>query len=259
LRVIRAQGLAKRYGEIVALESVDLHVKEHEVFGILGSNGAGKSTLLKLLAGLARPTSGTASIGGHDIVSDALAAKRIAGFLPEFPTLPEKLTGWELMELLAQLRELGPDEAHRRVTRMARRLDLRELDRLIGTYSKGMRQKLSLIASMFHRPEVLLMDEPTSGLDPRFSRVVRDMIAETRESATLLIATHSSRLAEQLCDRVAILDEGRVVAAGTIASLQAATRAADLEEVFIRVVGVLEANGGASPPPSDGRGAGWRG
>jgi len=253
--VIRAEGLAKRYGEIVALESVDLDVRKNEIFGVLGSNGAGKSTLLKILAGLSRPTSGRGSVGGHDVVDDGLAAKRITGFLPEFPTLPEKLTGWELMQLLAQLREIPDEEATKRVSRLARRLDLAELDRLIGTYSKGMRQKLSLIAALFHQPQVLLMDEPTSGLDPRLSRVVKDVVGQARETATVLVATHSSHLAEQICDRIAILDQGAIVAIGNVPELLSRTGAKDVEEAFIRTVegivdpvGVsipaLEANGG---------------
>jgi ABC-2 type transport system ATP-binding protein len=252
--VIRAEGLSKRYGEIIALESVDFEVKPQEIYGILGSNGAGKSTLLKILAGLARPTAGRALVGGHDVVKAGLEAKRITGFLPEFPTLPEKLTGWELAALLAQLRGVPEEEASKRVSRLARRLDLAELDRLIGTYSKGMRQKLSLIAALFHRPKVLLLDEPTSGLDPRLSRVVRDMVRESRETATIVLATHSSHLAQQACDRIAIIDQGQVAAEGTVASILESTGAKDVEEAFIHAVegfegGRLEANGG---PPRRG-------
>jgi len=232
--VIEAKRISKSYGRVKALDGIDLKVESGEIFGILGSNGAGKSTLLKILACIVPPTSGEGWLCGRSILKAPTGVKGLISYLPEVPSFPDKLTGRELLEMVASLRRLDDSAAHA-WEGLAKKLDLPELDAPTETYSKGMRQKLSIILAFFHEPKVLLLDEPTSGLDPKYSRVIRQMIAQS--GVTVLVSTHSAFLAQETCSRVAILHRGRIIASGPTRSLIESASATDLEETFITLVG----------------------
>lgn len=230
-RVIRVRSLTRRFGPFTALQNIDLDVARGEAHAILGSNGAGKSTLLKVVGCILPPTSGEAWVSGYNILTAPQSVKRVCGYLPEFPVFPERLTGRELIEMVAGLRGMESGRALRTAEGIARRLDMDALDSTVDTYSKGMRQKLSIIVAMFHGPDVLLVDEPTSGLDPRCSRVMKEMLISSR--ATVLLSTHSSHLAAEVCRSVTILHRGRVVVSGSIGEVRGSVGADDLEEAFI--------------------------
>ena len=192
--------LVKIYDTVHALDGVSFDVNKGEVFGLLGPNGAGKSTCMRIFAGLIRPTYGQAFVNGIDIVQDPLGAKKMMGFLPEFPSLFENLTGREFITMMGMMRGLAKEEVDERIEGFTKALALQDqMDSLLGTYSKGMRQKISFTAAVFHKPPVLILDEPTSGLDPRFGRYIKDIIRLMRtEGHTVLMSTHITTVAEDL-------------------------------------------------------------
>jgi ABC-2 type transport system ATP-binding protein len=230
--MIRTVALSKTYGAQVALRPLDLHVPAGELFVLLGSNGAGKTTTMNLLTTLLRPTSGSAFIAGHSVITDPMAAKEQIGYLPDAPALYDRLTGPEFLAFVADLRGL------RDRTRVAEMLDLFDLAeagrKLLGDYSLGMRKKLAFAAAILHRPRALLLDEPTGGLDPRAARVIKDLIpALCEEGVAVLMTTHVLELAEPLADRIGILHDGALVACGTVDEIVEGHGVASLEDAFL--------------------------
>lgn len=238
--MIRLTGLSKAYGAVKALDCVDLEVRAGEIVGLLGPNGAGKSTCIRTIAGLVPPDAGSVTLNGIDIHADPMAAKRILGYLPEFPNLYDSLTAWEFIEFVATLRDVPLDHARQRAQVLARDLQIDDkLDDMIGTFSKGMRQKISLITTWVSDPPVMVLDEPLSGLDPHQSRVVKDLILATVKQAdnAILLSTHLTPVAEELCDRLYLIFSGRIVAHGTLAEVTAKYEVTNLEEVFVVAAG----------------------
>ncbi|MEZ3143195.1 ABC transporter ATP-binding protein [Halobaculum sp. MBLA0143] len=240
---ITADGLSKRYGDTVAVESVDLEIDSGTVYGFLGPNGAGKTTTMRMLATLTTPTSGTATVAGHP-VSDREAVVERIGYLPDQPPLFDELTAREQLEYTAGLRRLPASTADR-IDRLLERFGLADdADRRIDDYSKGMKQKTGIIQAMLHEPAVLFLDEPTSGLDPRASRTVRDTIAELATGeTTVFLSTHVLPVVDELADEVGVLSNGRVVAQGAPAELKRRAAAGDqrsLEDVFLDVTGEVD-------------------
>jgi len=236
---VHVVSLRKTYQRTVALQGIDFSVKKGEIFGLLGSNGAGKSTTIKILAGLLRPTSGQVFVEGINVREDPIDAKARLGYLPELPILYEHLTGREFLVMVGELRGMVRPELEKAIAHGAARLELTDfLDRQIGHYSKGTKQKTAFIMATLGTPPVLLMDEPSSGLDPRFNKIIKEWIMELRElhDTTILLSTHMTDLAESLCDRVAIIDRGRIVASGDIPEILKSAGAFDLEEAFVRLV-----------------------
>ena len=234
--MIRIAGLTKRYGQLTALDDLSLDVPRGTLFGFLGPNGAGKTTTIKLLTGLLRPTAGDAFIGPHSIQSEPLQAKALFGYVADVPFLYDKLTAREFLEFMGALYRVPEDAARARAEKLLKLLELDgAADALVEAYSHGMRQKTALAGALLHDPPVLILDEPTSGLDPASSRrikqLLRGLVARGR---TVFFSTQVLEVAEKLCDRVAILDRGKLVALGTLDELRArAPGARSLEEAFV--------------------------
>ncbi|MFQ5529347.1 MAG: ABC transporter ATP-binding protein [Gemmatimonadota bacterium] len=237
--MISLSQLTKRYGDFTAVDSLDLEIGGGAIFGLLGPNGAGKTTTLRMIAGILEPDSGSARIAGHDIVREPLAARRVLGFVPDRPFVYEKLTGAELLRFAAGLYGLAGPGVERRIDELLGLWDLLPWrDQLVESYSHGMRQKLIISSALVHQPEVLVIDEPMVGLDPRSARLLKDLLRSYADGGgTVLVSTHTLELAETLCDRLAVIDHGQVVAGGTMEDLRraAATEDAGLEEVFLRI------------------------
>jgi ABC-2 type transport system ATP-binding protein len=220
---IEASGLTKRFGAILALDRLDLMVPRGSIFGLLGPNGAGKTTTIRILAGLARPTSGSASVAGIEVGLDQPALRQRLGYLDQDPRFYGWMTGRELLELVGRLHGLARSELRSRVDEMLARTGLTaDGRRLIGGYSGGMRQRLGIAQALLHRPEILVLDEPVSSLDPEGRRDLLELIGGLRGEATVVFSSHVLADVERICDRVAILDRGRLVTEGPLDELLAA-------------------------------------
>ncbi|HJM17347.1 MAG TPA: ABC transporter ATP-binding protein [Candidatus Poseidoniia archaeon] len=236
--MIKVNGLTKYYGNKPAAKDITFEVNKGEVFGLLGTNGAGKSTTIKMLCGLLKPTRGSIMIGDIDLNRMPLKAKSMMGYLPENPLIYDKLTGAETLELIGRLRKLSNDMIEQRVKYYAQTLDLGEqIYHEVGTYSKGMRQKLAIAMTLIHDPEMVLLDEPASGLDPRYTKLLKDWIKNlSANGRTVLLSTHIIEMAETLCDRIGIIDQGKLMAIGTVNDIQTSTGVRNLEDAFIRLI-----------------------
>lgn len=209
---IRCEGLSKTYGQVVALQDLDLAVEVGTVFGFLGPNGAGKTTTIRLLVGLASPTRGRAWVVGHEVTADAKAPRRLVGYLPEEPAFYTWMTGAEFLDYVGRLFGLPGTERKKRVEELLELVGLREAGRRrIGGYSRGMRQRLGLAQALINHPPVLILDEPASALDPQGRRDVLTLIEHLRERATVFMSSHILSDVERVCDRVAIIDHGQLV------------------------------------------------
>jgi ABC-2 type transport system ATP-binding protein len=235
--MIKLINLTKKYGELVAVNGINLEITQGEVFGFLGPNGAGKTTTIKLMVGLLQPTGGSAVIGGFDIQTDPLKAKRITGFIPDRPFLYEKLTAMEFMRFIAYLYEMG--DANKRIDEL---LDLFGLsdwkDELIENFSHGMKQRLVMASALLHHPKVLIVDEPMVGLDPRGARLVKDIFKDlASKDVTVFMSTHTLDIVEQMCTRVAIINNGDIIAEGSVEDLGRMARMENshLEPIFLRL------------------------
>ncbi len=239
--MIRLEGLTKRYGSFTAVDGIDLHVPRGDLYGFLGPNGAGKTTTLRMIAGILRPTAGRIRLGDDDLIESPMAAKARLGFIPDRPFLYEKLTGAEFLKFVAGLYGQDGDGVGRRIDEL---LDIFELsqwqDELIESYSHGMRQKLIISSALVHRPELIVVDEPMVGLDPRGARLLKDIFRQfVRRGGTILMSTHTLEVAEAMCDRIAIIQNGKIVARGTMAEVRGQSEAGDasLEELFLKLTG----------------------
>ena len=238
--MIKVSGLTKYYGSKPAAKDISFEVKKGEVFGLLGTNGAGKSTTIKMLCGLLKPTRGSIRIGDIDLQRMPLKAKSMMGYLPENPLIYDKLTGAETLELIGKLRKLSIDMIEQRVKYYADTLGLGEqIYHEVGTYSKGMRQKLAIAMTLIHDPEMVLLDEPASGLDPRYTKLLKDWIKNlSANGRTVLLSTHIIEMAETLCDKIGIIDQGKMKAMGTVQEIQNSTGVNNLEDAFIRLISI---------------------
>ncbi len=247
--LLEVQNLVRKYGAVTAVSDVSFSVHPGEVLGFLGPNGAGKTTTIKACAGLLAPTAGDVSVCGHSIVSAPLQAKSLLGYVPENPFLYDKLTGFELLDFMAAIYLPWPPARRRaQVTELLQRLDLQDrATHLVETYSKGMRQKLALAAALVHEPPVLLLDEPTVGLDAPSARRAKDLIRlQAERGGAVLFTTHVLEIAERICDRIVVIDHGRLIASGTLDQLRGGSAVdSTLEDVFMRLTA---AHGGDAPP-----------
>jgi ABC transporter DrrB family efflux protein len=219
---VHIDGVTKRFGDTLALSAVDLDVPEGIVFGLLGPNGAGKTTLVRVLATLLTPDAGRAELFGLDVVTDAAAVRELLGLTGQFAAVDEILTGRENLEMFGRLFDLAPSQARQRAAELLERFDLADAaDRAAHTYSGGMRRRLDLASSLLTRPRILFLDEPTTGLDPRSRNQIWTIVRElVRDGTTILLTTQYLEEADELADRIAVIDHGRLIAQGTGASLK---------------------------------------
>jgi ABC-2 type transport system ATP-binding protein len=222
MQAIVVEGLERRFDDVEAVKGVDLEVAEGEIYGFLGPNGAGKTTTVRMLTTLLRPTGGRATVAGHDVVHEAPAVRRSIGVALQEAALDPLMTGRELIRLQATLHGIPRDEGRRRGDSLLRRVDLEDAaDRRVGTYSGGMQRRLDLAAALVHEPRVLFLDEPTTGLDPVSRKTIWEKVAElNRAGTTVFLTTQYLEEADQLANRVGIIDRGLLVAEGTPAELK---------------------------------------
>ena len=220
--MIEAIDLTKEFGDFVAVHNVCVAVPEGEVLAFLGPNGAGKTTTVRMLGSILKPTRGYARIAGYDTVKDAKSVRQVIGLLTEFPGLYLRMKGLEYLSFFGELQGMPRDIIQNRSEELLRRFELWEArDKQIGVYSKGMKQKLTLVRAMLHDPQVLFLDEPTSAMDPHSAKLVRDAIVDLRqEKRTIVLCTHNLAEAELLADRIAIIRRGQVIADGTPVALK---------------------------------------
>ncbi|MFL5686804.1 MAG: ATP-binding cassette domain-containing protein [Chloroflexota bacterium] len=217
---VMTRGLTKRFGSVVALDGLDLDVPSGSIFGLLGPNGAGKTTTIRILTGLARASSGSASVAGVDVGDDRPGTRRRIGYLDQDPRFYGWMKGRELLELAGRLAGIDGAALRDRVAAALHRTGLADAgERRIGAYSGGMRQRLGIAQAVIHEPELLILDEPVSSLDPEGRRDLLELIEGLRGSATVVLSTHVLADVERICDRVAILDRGRLVTEGPLAEL----------------------------------------
>ncbi len=232
--MIQVNGLTKDYGARRAIDDLTFDAEQGEIVGFLGPNGAGKTTTMRILTGYMPPTEGTATVAGYDIVEESLEVRKRVGYLPETVPLYNDMTALEYLKFMADLRKI-PDSEERAYETLER-VNLEErANSYIGNFSKGMRQRIGLAQALIHRPEVLILDEPTIGLDPAQVVEMRHVIREIGKDRTVLLSTHILSEAQNICDRVLIINKGKIVAEDTPENLQ--SRLAGSQRVVLRVRG----------------------
>ncbi len=229
----------RRYGSKTAVDGLNLTVPAGELFAYLGPNGAGKTTSIKMLVGLLRPTAGQVRLAGIDVVKNPREASRVVGYVPDEPYLYEKLSGREFLQFVAAMYGIQGAAAAESIEEQVARFELRSfIDHLCETYSHGMKQRLVFASALVHRPRVLIVDEPMVGLDPRSMRLVKDLLRRQADSGvTVFMSTHTLSVAEEIADRIGVVDRGRLRFLGSVAQLREQLRldSHSLEELFLRL------------------------
>ncbi len=241
---LEVSGVSKFYGTRAALTDVSFRVPRGQIVGLLGPNGAGKSTMMKSILGIVRPEYGSIRVLGAEVRDHAIQIRRDVGYVPESPALYEFLTGAEYLDFIADLYGLPAAARAARIEPFLAALELKgHEDALISGYSHGMKQKVALTAALLHRPRLLILDEALNGLDPRSARIVKDLLRSlTSEGVSVLFSTHVLEIADVICDRIVILDQGRVRAEDTVLALRArgGARSPGLEDVFLALTGTSD-------------------
>jgi len=232
--------LTKNFGNLNAVNNLDLEIRSGEVFGFLGPNGAGKTTTIKLMTGLLKPTSGTVKIMGKDIQEDPIGAKKNIGLVPDEPQIYEKLTGIEFLRFMGNLFGMDRNEIEKKIKELLKIFDLTGRgEELIQGYSHGMKQKMAIAGALIHSPRVLFFDEPTVGLDPKSAKIIKDILKFRAESGDcIFMSTHILEIAERICDRVGIINNGQLIAVGNMDELKKiSSDKGNLEEIFLKLTG----------------------
>jgi ABC-2 type transport system ATP-binding protein len=239
--MIAIHDLVKQYGAFTAVNGVTLEVGSGEIHGFLGPNGAGKTTTIRMVAGLLKPTSGRIAVNGHDLSVEPELAKASLGFIPDRPFLYEKLTAGEFLRFHGGLYGLDGTETDRRVHEMLELFELRRWEtELVESFSHGMKQRLVMCAAFLHRPQAVLVDEPMVGLDPRGARLIKDVFRRmSARGVAILMSTHTLEVAEEMCDRISIILQGKIIARGTVAEVRAMAGNPNdqLTSVFLKLTG----------------------
>ena len=242
--MIRARSLTKRFGALTAVDSLELEVAQGEFFAFLGPNAAGKTTTIKMLAGLLRPTAGTVEIGGFDIQRHPEQAKAQLAYVPDFPFLYDKLTALEFMQFVGEIFRVEPATSTRATGELFEKFHLTDYtNELTENLSHGTKQRLVIASALLHDPKILVIDEPMVGLDPRHARIVKNEFRErARAGMTIFLSTHQLSVAEEMADRIGIINRGKLIALGTVDQLRASSdEAGALEKVFLSLVDAEDA------------------
>ena len=237
---IKTDALTKHFGSLQAVKNLDLEIPVGARFGLLGPNGAGKTTTVRMLAGLLKPTSGNALVCGMDIQSQQDKVKAVTGLLPETPGLYSKLSAVEFLEFIGSLNGVEESGLYRRIDSLLAILGLEgRQDNYLESYSSGMKQKVLIAATLLHEPQLVFLDEPTSRLDPSASALVKELIlALARETGTtFFLCTHQTALAEEVCDMIGLLIDGKLIASGSPEGIVESAGGSDLEEAYLNLVG----------------------
>lgn len=235
--------LSKHFGDKVAVDEVTFSVYPGEVFGFLGPNGAGKTTTIKMIVGLLLPSSGRVKVSGYDVVEQPLQAKAANGYVPDTPNLYAKLSGREFLQFVGDLYEIERAQVNRRIDELLRLFNLEDAaDDTIDSYSHGMQQKTALAAALMHDPRLLILDEPTVGLDPKSARLIKDILRQMADrGAAVFLSTHILEIAERMCDRIGIINQGKLIAVGTMEELRKLGQGeTSLEDIFLNLTGGAE-------------------
>jgi ABC-type Na+ transport system, ATPase component len=238
--MLKVANLSKQFKDVKALDNVSFSVKEGEIVGLLGENGAGKTTTLRIIATMLKPTSGTVETNGYDIIKEPkLVRKQIGILFGGEVGLYDRLTGRENIRYFANLYGISNEEADRKINELSKELEMEEyIDRRVGKFSRGMKQKIAIARSIVHSPSIMLFDEPSTGLDVSAARTVQDFILNCKgQNKTVLFSSHSMKEVEKLCDRVVIINKGKIIEQGTIDELKIKYKNDDLEEVFVSLIG----------------------
>ncbi len=237
--MIEIKSVSKTYnGNIKAIDNLSLKINDGEIVGFIGLNGAGKTTAIKMMTGILIPDSGSIKINGYDIVKDSLKAKQIIGYIADNPDMFLKLTGIEFINFIADIYRVPKDERVKRIKLFSERFGLSDvLDKPMQGYSHGTRQKMMVVAALVHDPEVWILDEPLIGLDPTSAYELKKMMREHADKGNaVFFSTHVLEVAEKLCDRIAIIDKGKIVFVGTLKELKDKYDKKDLEKLFMEVI-----------------------
>jgi ABC-2 type transport system ATP-binding protein len=238
---LQASGLAKSFGSIKAVGGVDFVVRNGEMVGLLGPNGSGKTTTMRMILGILKPDSGRILVNGIDVAASPVEARKLVGYVPETPQLYEFLTGIEYLDFISDMYAIEPSVRKERIGQFLDGLQLRgHENEMISGYSQGMKQKIAIISALLHKPRILVLDEALNGLDPRSAKIVKDLLRSlVGEGVSVLFSTHVLEIADALCERVAIMYQGLIVAEGSVAELRkkAGLPGSTLEEVFLKITG----------------------
>jgi ABC-2 type transport system ATP-binding protein len=254
--MITLEHVTKSYGPKTAVKDLSLEIAAGELFAFLGPNGAGKTTTIKLMVGLLFPTAGRILIGGHDLRTDGDRARQLISYVPDQPFLYEKLTGREFLQFIADMYGLAPQEGSRRIAEVIDLFQIADfVDDLTERYSHGMRQRTVFASALVHQPKVLIVDEPTVGLDPRSVRILKDLLRkQADDGTTVFLSSHSLDVVEELADRIAIVDHGRLISCGSLQHLRNhAALDGSLEDVFLRLTEEAPASD-VPAPAGEGKG-----
>ncbi|MBK7217653.1 MAG: ABC transporter ATP-binding protein [Candidatus Promineofilum sp.] len=237
--VLEANHLSRTFGDFVAVDDATFTLQPGEIVGFLGPNGAGKTTTIKMLTGLLGPSSGAARVAGYDITAQPLEAKARIGYVPDTPNLYGKLKASEYLRFVGQLYRVPPAQVEERMRPMLDMFDLTEVaGNYLDTFSHGMQQKVAITGAFLHDPQIVFMDEPTVGLDPRSARLIKDLMIRNRDRGrTIFFSTHILEIAQTMCDRVIIINKGRIVADARVDELRAMRGEQSLEDIFLELTG----------------------
>lgn len=240
--IVKASGLTKQYGHLLAVDHIDLEVFKGEIFGLLGPNGAGKTTTIRMLTGQTKPTSGAALIAGYDIIHEPIKAKESVGVVPEVSNVYDEMSAWDNLIFAAELYGVPRSERSKRAAELLKLFGLYERrgDK-VGNFSKGMKRRLTIAAALIHKPCIVFLDEPTTGLDVQSSRMIRNLLKElNRSGVTIFLTTHYIEEADQLCQRIAIINQGKIVALDSPEKLKAKAEEEHVVEVSLSPAKDLE-------------------
>jgi ABC-2 type transport system ATP-binding protein len=235
IMMIKAVGLTKKFGDFVAVDNVNLDIKKGEIFGFLGPNGAGKTTTIRMLTGTLEPTTGSVEILGLDMRIHEIEIKRRIGVVPDEPKIYEHLRGFEFLEFIMAIYRLDKKNLQTRIDELCNAFGIDYLDKFVGELSHGMKQKLVLLSVLMRKPEILFLDEPTVGLDAKSARILKELLQKyASEGVTIFMTTHILEIAERMCDRVAIINKGQIIAESRVDELKE-KYGKSLEDIFLNL------------------------